>query len=209
MLVTPQNCTRCLEIYHCCTICNFCIRPNKEGEQQKKVCFFEQLLFQKLTFDLFLKHFLRNYRNFLGRNVEQLVESLRYRPMWGINSLSFILSWDDEDDDDDDSMHGFLLQHLPKGAAFVKTSKGSIILTFRLSSEQAANELWNMYTERKFQSMVQTVFVEDALKDSHKDGLEKTPKLELSLCVERFNKIREKLRGRLSICEICRFAHSY
>ena len=106
-------------------------------------------------------------------------------------------------------MHGFLLQHLPKGAAFVKTSKGSIILTFRLSSEQAANELWNMYTERKFQSMVQTVFVEDALKDSHKDGLEKIPKLELSLCVERFNKIREKLRGRLSVCEICRFAHSY
>ena len=47
--------------------------------------------------------------------------------------------------------------------------------------------------------MVQTVFVEDALKDSHKDGLEKTPKLELSLCVERFNKIREKLIGRLSI----------
>ena len=47
--------------------------------------------------------------------------------------------------------------------------------------------------------MVQTVFVEDALKDSHKNGLEKTPKLELSLCVERFNKIREKLKGRLSI----------
>ncbi|CAH3018864.1 unnamed protein product [Porites evermanni] len=85
-------------------------------------------------------------------------------------------------------------KHLPKGAAFVKTSKGSIILTFRLSSEQAANELWNMYTEGEFQSMVQTVFVQDALKDSHKDGLEKTPKLELSLCVERFNKIREKLK---------------
>ena len=72
-------------------------------------------------------------------------------------------------------------------------------MTFRLSSEQAANELWNMYTEGEFQSMVQTVFVEDALKDSHKNGLEKTPKLELSLCVERFNKIRDKLQGRLSI----------
>ena len=53
-----------------------------------------------------------------------------------------------------------------------------------------------MYTEGKFQSMVQTVFVEDALKDSHKDSLGKTPKLELSLCVERFDKIRDKLKGR-------------
>ena len=82
-------------------------------------------------------------------------------------------------------------------------------MTFRLSSEQAASELWDMYTDGEFQSMVQTVFVEDALKDSHRDGLEKAPKLELSLCVERFKKIREKLRGRLSMSEICRFAHSY
>ena len=66
-----------------------------------------------------------------------------------------------------------------------------------------------MYTDGEFQSMVQTVFVEDALKDSHTHGLEKAPKLELSLCVERFKKIREKLRGRLSMSEICRFAHSY
>ena len=69
-------------------------------------------------------------------------------------------------------------------------------MTFRLSSKQAANELWNMFTEGKFQSMVQTVFVEEALKDSHKDGLGKTPKLELTLCVERYDKIRDKLEGR-------------
>ncbi|XP_073244353.1 ATP-dependent RNA helicase DHX58-like isoform X3 [Porites lutea] len=87
-----------------------------------------------------------------------------------------------------------LQKHLPKGAAFVNTSRGSIILTFRLSSEQAANELWDMYTEGEFQSMLQTVFVKDALKDLQKEGLEKTPKLELNLCTKTFKKIRDKLK---------------
>jgi len=52
-----------------------------------------------------------------------------------------------------------------------------------------------MYTEGEFQSMLQTVFVKDALKDLQKEGLEKTPKLELNLCIEKFNKIRDKLKG--------------
>ncbi|XP_073244354.1 ATP-dependent RNA helicase DHX58-like isoform X4 [Porites lutea] len=96
-----------------------------------------------------------------------------------------------------------LQKHLPKGAAFVNTSRGSIILTFRLSSEQAANELWDMYTEGEFQSMLQTVFVKDALKDLQKEGLEKTPKLELNLCTKTFKKIRDKLKenGRVEDSE--------
>ena len=77
------------------------------------------------------------------------------------------------------------------------TSKGSIILTFRLSSEQAANELLEMYRSGKFQSMLQTVFVKYALEHALTDGFEKpqSVKLELNLCVERFDKIREKLKG--------------
>ena len=75
------------------------------------------------------------------------------------------------------------------------TAKGSIIFTFRLSSEQAAKELWVMYTGGIFQSMLQTVLVENALKDQHQEVPEKPPKLQLSLCTEKFNKIREKLAG--------------
>ena len=52
-----------------------------------------------------------------------------------------------------------------------------------------------MYTEGEFQSMLQTVFVKDALKDLQKEGLEKTPTLELNLCTNKFKKIRDKLKG--------------
>ena len=52
-----------------------------------------------------------------------------------------------------------------------------------------------MYTEGEFQSIMQTVFVKDALKDLQKEGLEKTPKLELNLCTKTFKKIRDKLKG--------------
>ena len=79
---------------------------------------------------------------------------------------------------------------------FVNTAKGSIISTFRLSSEQAAKELWEMYTEGKFQSMLQTLLVEKTLKDDQRFS-ENPLELKLSLGVERFNKIQEKLAGIL------------
>ena len=52
-----------------------------------------------------------------------------------------------------------------------------------------------MYAEGEFQSMLQTVFVKDALRDLQNEGLEKTPKLELNLCTKTFKKIRDKLKG--------------
>ena len=77
---------------------------------------------------------------------------------------------------------------------FVNTEKGSIISTFRLSSEKAASELWEMYTQGTFQSMLQEVLMEDALKDDAEKP-EKSLELQLSLVKERFEKIRKKLAG--------------
>lgn len=79
---------------------------------------------------------------------------------------------------------------------FVNTEKGSIISTFRLSSEKAAKELWDMYSKGTFQSMLQTVLVENALKDDQKN-LEKPLEFKVTLGEERFEKIRKKLEGIL------------
>ena len=82
---------------------------------------------------------------------------------------------------------------------FVNTEKGSIISTFRLSSEKAAKELWEMYSKGTFQSMLQEVMVEDAVKhDAEKS--EESLQLELNLGEERFEKIRKKLEGVLGAC---------
>ncbi|XP_068695183.1 ATP-dependent RNA helicase DHX58-like isoform X2 [Montipora foliosa] len=83
-------------------------------------------------------------------------------------------------------------KRLPQGVVFVNTEKGSIISTFRLSSEKAASELWEMYTQGTFQSMLQEVLMEDALKDDAEKP-EKSLELQLSLVKERFEKIRKKL----------------
>ena len=77
---------------------------------------------------------------------------------------------------------------------FVNTAKGSIISTFRLSSEKAAVELWEMYTKGTLQSILETGLVENALKDDLEISDER-PKLAISLCVERFNKAKKKLKG--------------
>ena len=77
---------------------------------------------------------------------------------------------------------------------FVNTDKGSIISTFRLSSAKAANELWEMYSKGTFQSMLQDVLMEDALKDDTEKP-EKPVELQLNLGKERFEKIRKKLAG--------------
>lgn len=76
----------------------------------------------------------------------------------------------------------------------MNTGKGSIISTFRLSSEKGANELWEMYTQGTFQSTLQKVLVEDTLKEDPNPP-EKHPELKLSLGKERFEKIRKKLKG--------------
>lgn len=77
---------------------------------------------------------------------------------------------------------------------FVNTAKGSIVSTFRLSSEKAAVELWEMYTKGTLESMLQTELVENTLKD-HPEPPEERPKLAISLGVEKFNKVKEKLKG--------------
>ena len=79
---------------------------------------------------------------------------------------------------------------------FVNTEKGSIISTFRLSSEKAAKELWEMYSDGTFQSMLQTVLVENALKDDDKQP-GKPLEFKVTLGEERFEKIRKKLEGIL------------
>ena len=78
---------------------------------------------------------------------------------------------------------------------FVNTEKGSIISTFRLSSEKAAKELWEMYSKGTFQSMLQEVLVGDDAEKS-----EESLQLELNLGEERFEKIRKKLEGVLGAC---------
>lgn len=77
---------------------------------------------------------------------------------------------------------------------FVNTAKGSIISTFRLCSEDAAKKLWLMYSEGKFQTMLQEVLVENTLKE-HKKVPEKPVELKLSLGQDRFNQIQKKLAG--------------
>ncbi|XP_078348477.1 ATP-dependent RNA helicase DHX58-like [Oculina patagonica] len=86
-----------------------------------------------------------------------------------------------------------LQKHLPQGAVFVNTAKRSIIATFRLSSEQAAKKLWEMYSEGKFQTMLQTVLVENTLKEDEKVADKPALKLNLSLVEDHFNQIQEKL----------------
>ncbi|KAL9989319.1 hypothetical protein ACROYT_G003856 [Oculina patagonica] len=85
-----------------------------------------------------------------------------------------------------------LQKHLPQGAVFVNTAKGSIVATFRLSSEQAAKKLWEMYSEGKFQTMLQTVLVENTLKEDEKIP-DKPLELNLSLVEDHFNQIQRKL----------------
>lgn len=80
---------------------------------------------------------------------------------------------------------------------FVNTAKGSIIATFRLSSEKAAKELWEMYTEGKFESTLQEVLVENTLKEDQKVP-EKPMELKLSLGEDRFHQIQKKLAGKWS-----------
>lgn len=80
---------------------------------------------------------------------------------------------------------------------FVNTAKGSIIATFRLSSEKAAKELWEMYTEGKFESTLQKVLVENTLKENQKVP-EKPMGLKLSLGEDRFHQIQKKLAGKWS-----------
>ncbi len=77
---------------------------------------------------------------------------------------------------------------------FVNTAKGSIVATFRLSSEQAAKKLWEMYSEGKFQTMLQTVLVENTLKEDEKIP-DKPLELNLSLVEDHFNQIQRKLAG--------------
>ena len=85
-------------------------------------------------------------------------------------------------------------QHLPKGAVFVNTAKGSIIATFRLSTVEAAKKLWEMYTEGEFQAKLQKVLVDDTLKEQKKVP-DKPVKLNLSIGEDRFNQIQKKLAG--------------
>jgi len=96
----------------------------------------------------------------------------------------------DQKSDENKEMRRELQKHLPQGAVFVNTENGSIISTFRLSSEDAANKIWEMYTKGTFQSMLQTVLVENTLKD---EVQERPLKLNLSLGLERFKTIKEKL----------------
>ena len=77
---------------------------------------------------------------------------------------------------------------------FVNTDKGSIISTFRLSSEKAANELWEMYSKGTFQSMLQEVLIGDVVKHNAEKS-EESLQLQLNLGEERFEKIRNKLAG--------------
>ncbi|XP_067017165.1 ATP-dependent RNA helicase DHX58-like isoform X3 [Acropora muricata] len=98
----------------------------------------------------------------------------------------------DRKSDDNKRMRGELQKRLPQGVVFVNTEKGSIISTFRLSSEKAAKELWEMYSKGSFQSMLQEVLVGDAVKhDAEKP--EESLQLQLNLGEERFEKIRKKL----------------
>ena len=82
---------------------------------------------------------------------------------------------------------------------FVNTEKGSIISTFRLSSEKAAKELWEMYSKGTFQSMLQEVLVRDVVKHDEVKP-EESLQLQLNLGEERFEKIRKKLEGLLGTC---------
>ena len=84
---------------------------------------------------------------------------------------------------------------------FVNTAKGSIFATFRLSSEQAAKKLWEMYTKGKFQATLQTVLVENTLREDQKVP-EKPLELKLSLGEDRFNQIQKKLAGKTSLISL-------
>ena len=77
---------------------------------------------------------------------------------------------------------------------FVNTAKGSILATFRLSSEEAAKKLWEMYKDGKFQTMLQTELVENTLAKDQKVPDEPL-QLKLSLGEEQFHLIQQRLAG--------------
>lgn len=91
-------------------------------------------------------------------------------------------------------LYDFFFQHLPQGAVFVNTAKGSVIATFRLSTVEAAEKLWEMYSKQTFQDKLKEVLVEDTLK-RHQKLPDKPLELNITFSEDRFKQIQKKLKG--------------
>ena len=80
-----------------------------------------------------------------------------------------------------------LFQFLPRGVAFVRTEKGSVVSVFRISSLTGAEKLWQMYKDGNLEPKLQELLLDEfEAKDLT---------YQVNFPTERYERIHRKLKG--------------
>ena len=91
-----------------------------------------------------------------------------------------------------------LFQFLPRGVAFVRTEKGSVVSVFRISSLTGAEKLWQMYKDGNLEPKLQELLLNEfEAKDLT---------YQVNFPTERYERIHRKLKGMVLSWQVVYYA---